>query len=694
MNSVFKYKSRIVFSVWSVIICLIVMAQVRISSAQNSSVISFSIPVNIDSAAVYAGPGINYYKTSVLTRGDTVEVFLRNSEGWCAIRPPEGSFSWVNAKFVRKNADNVGSIVSDSPDKEVPIRVGGPSIMKSSVIQVGMSNGKLVKILGEMALPGGTNWYKISPPPGEFRWIHEKALMQDETIAKLPTQLTLARKNLGSMSEGKLPPNSASEIGSTDPTLHDLGNKKAEISSVPSAASEKNAETSYNSTSDLTASGAKSTEEFYRELSGLNNEFFNAVNKGSSDAFYQDLSDRSAFLFQSAKNNEQRATVKQLYDNIETQRKLGRTGNVTSESSPDTADLDKVSFQTNTTSNTRRNTTEANNESSRFGRMEFAFSGRNSNGLGNIFRKPSRKSPDNDNSGSYNTGSGSTTGMTNDNGLSRNYISGSNPNSTAGQSQSYGSGSRGIQRNYNRTFWGTSTPNLVPPPSYLPAEAAINPDGANLSPFKNNTSSQAKPSVPELTDSLFAMTDDSEEKNNSNFFKSSGQIRQVAAEMTSNKEEEKKVTKWRIPSTGKFVSDSSSGSESSIMSNFQQYHTQKQPTQINRSRQDPVRTKSQTQNDLSKSSQRIVDEAVRKKTFDAIGRLGYFPNPPEGCPPYVLVQENNGSDQIVCYLETESGQKLDQFVGKTIGVKGKKGVIRRGDETKPYCSAHTIFSIK
>lgn len=716
-QSIFQYKNRIVknriiknrivFKVLRAMICLMILAQIRIVLAQDSSVISFSIPVNIDSAAVYAGPGINYYKTSVLTRGETVEVFLRNAEGWCAVRPPEGSFSWINAKFVRKNADNVGTIISDSQGKEVPVRVGGPSIMKSSVIQVGMTNGKLVKILGEMSLPGGTNWYKISPPPGEFRWIHEKSLMQDETIAKLPTQLTLARKNLGSMSEGSSVTNSDQNGVTTSalPSLDASGNNKSGNASALPNITGKSVETSslnspLNSASDLTAPGSKSTEEFYKELSGLNNEFFNAVNKGSSDAFYQDLSDRSAFLFQSAKNNEQRAAVKQLYDNIETQRKLGQNGNVTNESPSGNSDLDNVSFQSGNSANTRRNTNGNNSETSRLGRMEFAFSGRNSNGFGNIFRRPSKNPSDNGNGNVYNSGNNGTVNRTNNGGFTSNDISGFPQNSASGQGQFSGSHSGGTSRNYNRNFWGTATPNLVPPPSYTPVETMAVPEGAKNLPSENREGARVRPSVPELTDSLFAMVDDPASEKNTSYFKSSdsGRIKQVAAEMTSSvSDAEKNVTKWRVPSTGQFVTDSASGSGSSVISNFQQYHTKKQTShfgQSGQSGQSRNQMRSQTQNDLSQTSQKIVEDAVRNKTFDAIGRLGYFPNPPEGCPPYVLVRQVNGTSRIVCYLTTESGQKLDQFVGQTIGIKGKKGVIRRGNETKPYFCAQTIFSIK
>ncbi len=47
---------------------------------------------------VFAGPHNKYYQTGSLKRGTSVDVYLETQDGWCGIRPPEGSYDWVNAE--------------------------------------------------------------------------------------------------------------------------------------------------------------------------------------------------------------------------------------------------------------------------------------------------------------------------------------------------------------------------------------------------------------------------------------------------------------------------------------------------------------------------------------------------------------------------------------------------------------------
>jgi uncharacterized protein YgiM (DUF1202 family) len=46
-------------------------------------------------AEVRAGPGRRFYVTQELEPGTHVEVYRRDAGDWLAIRPPEGSFSWI-----------------------------------------------------------------------------------------------------------------------------------------------------------------------------------------------------------------------------------------------------------------------------------------------------------------------------------------------------------------------------------------------------------------------------------------------------------------------------------------------------------------------------------------------------------------------------------------------------------------------
>src|SRR5688500_1613494 len=50
---------------------------------------------------VRSGPGNQHYPTGQLPAGYAVEVYRHDDGGWCAIRPPEGSFSLAPAHQLR-----------------------------------------------------------------------------------------------------------------------------------------------------------------------------------------------------------------------------------------------------------------------------------------------------------------------------------------------------------------------------------------------------------------------------------------------------------------------------------------------------------------------------------------------------------------------------------------------------------------
>src|SRR5690349_2790161 len=53
--------------------------------------------VTQDETYVRSGPGGDFYPTSQLKAGYAVEVYRHDGDGWCAIRPVEGSFSLAPA---------------------------------------------------------------------------------------------------------------------------------------------------------------------------------------------------------------------------------------------------------------------------------------------------------------------------------------------------------------------------------------------------------------------------------------------------------------------------------------------------------------------------------------------------------------------------------------------------------------------
>jgi hypothetical protein len=129
--------------------------------------------ITAENVYVRSGPGRNYYPTSKLRTGDRVEVYRHDPGGWYAIRPVEGSFSWVSGRYLQVREDGLAKLTAD----RVAARVGSQFSDIRDVIQVRLHEGELVEVLAEKRVGSGPEsgtWYKIAPPSGEFRWVFGK----------------------------------------------------------------------------------------------------------------------------------------------------------------------------------------------------------------------------------------------------------------------------------------------------------------------------------------------------------------------------------------------------------------------------------------------------------------------------------------------------------------------------------------
>jgi len=138
-------------------------------------------------AAVRSGPGDSYYLTDTLPEETAVEVYRRRPDGWCAIRPPADSFSWVFAQHVKLVDDGLAEIEKE----DVAARVGSRLSSQRDVVQVRLRKGEKIAVLGRDGRDGG-EWYKIAPPAGEFRWVHAKDIGLADEVVRVDTD-----KNLG-----------------------------------------------------------------------------------------------------------------------------------------------------------------------------------------------------------------------------------------------------------------------------------------------------------------------------------------------------------------------------------------------------------------------------------------------------------------------------------------------------------------
>ena len=128
-------------------------------------------------ADVLSGPGEKMYATNRLGKGSKVTVVGKREGGWLAIEPPEGSFSWVNARFLQPSEDRRHAIVVSRAGAPVPILIGSRLVEDPPTVR------------GSELKPGTilwTSWQKMStdegylvqvvPPPSEVRYIRADAV--------------------------------------------------------------------------------------------------------------------------------------------------------------------------------------------------------------------------------------------------------------------------------------------------------------------------------------------------------------------------------------------------------------------------------------------------------------------------------------------------------------------------------------
>ena len=149
-------------------------------------------------AEVRAGPGQRFYVTQELEPGTRVEVYRREAGDWLAIRPPEGSFSWIpQADLEMTEEPGIAEISSEEAKSWLGSRAERIKEHKSHVT---LARGERVEVLGKKQVEdadGKTQlWMKIAPPAGEFRWVQSRQVRRakkSELAAKDAAQ-PVARK--------------------------------------------------------------------------------------------------------------------------------------------------------------------------------------------------------------------------------------------------------------------------------------------------------------------------------------------------------------------------------------------------------------------------------------------------------------------------------------------------------------------
>ena len=106
-------------------------------------------------------------------------------DGWLAISPPNGSFSWLPAaQGLLLPGGRVVEVTEKSAVSWIGTELG---TAKQYRWQVKLERGQQLAVLGEQTIADPASgskalWYKIAPPAGEFRWIQAQAT-SDQTPA-------------------------------------------------------------------------------------------------------------------------------------------------------------------------------------------------------------------------------------------------------------------------------------------------------------------------------------------------------------------------------------------------------------------------------------------------------------------------------------------------------------------------------
>ena len=176
-----------------------------VSAGEATDRFPLSVRVTADHTYLRAGPSDDFYPTERLLCDDTVEVWAIDPAGYCAVRPVQGSFSWLRAADVDDEAalddaaadesieqvataprqSFVGVVVTDGAVS----RVGSQLNDLRHVAQVRLEAGERVRVLEMVRIPGGRHaglWARIEPPAGEYRWVRATDLDLPPELAPAP----------------------------------------------------------------------------------------------------------------------------------------------------------------------------------------------------------------------------------------------------------------------------------------------------------------------------------------------------------------------------------------------------------------------------------------------------------------------------------------------------------------------------
>jgi uncharacterized protein YgiM (DUF1202 family) len=166
-------------------LCCLAILSILIQScpalAQNSAADQV---IAVPEVEVRSGPSTQQYATSKLHAGDRIRVIDTKTEGWLGIKPPPGSYSWINARHVNPDSNSfTATVIVPSADvligsqlvKEMPNRRG--ATLQQGTILTLLKDQRPDGRFDVMPATGPDGvYYAIMPAIDELRWIPASAV--------------------------------------------------------------------------------------------------------------------------------------------------------------------------------------------------------------------------------------------------------------------------------------------------------------------------------------------------------------------------------------------------------------------------------------------------------------------------------------------------------------------------------------
>ncbi len=160
---------------------VMLVACLMAGSLPAQTAVRYTASIAVAEAELRSGPSTDskLYATNRLRQGDTVTVVEERTDGWLGVRPPAGSFSWVNAKHLQQVTPTLPNwVVIAPPGTRVSALVGSSSdtTVRPSVESAVLQRGTQLRAVGALVGNDDQKWLPIEPPETEKRYLRREAI--------------------------------------------------------------------------------------------------------------------------------------------------------------------------------------------------------------------------------------------------------------------------------------------------------------------------------------------------------------------------------------------------------------------------------------------------------------------------------------------------------------------------------------